>query len=878
MKLQRIRIEQLRQFRDPLEINHLAPGINLFTGPNESGKSTLVQAIRAAFFERFKSSTVDDLQPWGDTSAAPSIALDFLWQNQHWALNKRFLKQKRCDLSIDGELFNGEEAEEKLAELLGYRFSGRGTSKAEHWGIPGLLWIEQGSGQEIHAPVMHAADYLKSALGESLGEVASTNGETLINLVSQERAGLLTSTGRPTGVYASARQQYADHESVLAGLDCDIAAYQQQVDHLGELLQLQETDAAQPWLDYREQAVQAQVKLSEVQGWEQTQQRERQELQHCQDKQTLCRDQLTAFARQQADLSQRSQDKDLAIQAFNALDAQRPLIDARLSQAKSDYQAADQALHQARQHEHRHTLSHELNQLNQNLAELGSRLEKSIILQTELQEQRALLQDNRIDKNALEPLRDLHQELGNIDIAQRAIATRLQFNLLPGQQIRLDDEILDTTGERLLVVPTNLDMPGIGTLRIQPGGEDIADLARRRLTAQERLSACLSTLQVESIEQAELQAQQRQARLDIISRHELLLDSLAARGVDELINRQTLDKQRQQALKQQLAELPEPMADSSSLHIAESTLEQARTQLRATEHQLSSFEKNLSLAQQAVANTQAEWQKLQAAMQATARLEHEAALNKQLLELQSQAAGLQQSITSRQAQIDTARPEILRQDIQRYTHTAIALEKEARDRSLEIARLQSKLDTLGAHGLEEQRAEIALKFEQAKRRCNELQRHASALDLLLDLLKSKRQALTRRIQAPLQRHLDHYLQLLFPLSRLSVDENLSPEQLIRSANGRETHDEYLALSYGAREQMGLISRLAYADLLQAAGRPTLIILDDALVHSDPQRLSHMKRVLFDAAQRHQILLFTCHPDNWKDLGVMATTMHALRTG
>jgi hypothetical protein len=32
--------------------------------------------------------------------------------------------------------------------------------------------------------------------------------------------------------------------------------------------------------------------------------------------------------------------------------------------------------------------------------------------------------------------------------------------------------------------------------------------------------------------------------------------------------------------------------------------------------------------------------------------------------------------------------------------------------------------------------------------------------------------------------------------------------------------------------MGVISRLAYADLLKEAGRPTLIILDDALVHSD----------------------------------------------
>jgi uncharacterized protein YhaN len=75
--------------------------------------------------------------------------------------------------------------------------------------------------------------------------------------------------------------------------------------------------------------------------------------------------------------------------------------------------------------------------------------------------------------------------------------------------------------------------------------------------------------------------------------------------------------------------------------------------------------------------------------------------------------------------------------------------------------------------------------------------------------------------------------------------------------------------------MGLISRLAYADLLKESGRPTLIILDDALVHSDQQRLAQMKRILFDAGQRHQILLFSCHPENWRDLGVAARDMGSL---
>jgi uncharacterized protein YhaN len=46
-----------------------------------------------------------------------------------------------------------------------------------------------------------------------------------------------------------------------------------------------------------------------------------------------------------------------------------------------------------------------------------------------------------------------------------------------------------------------------------------------------------------------------------------------------------------------------------------------------------------------------------------------------------------------------------------------------------------------------------------------------------------------------------------------------------------------------------------------------IILDNALVHCDAERLEQVKRVLFDAGERYQVLLFSCHPERWSGLGV-----------
>lgn len=875
MKLRRLRIEQLRQFRQPLEVDELEPGINLFIGPNESGKSTLVRAIRAAFFERHRSSSVDDLQPWGDSSAAPSIRLEFDWQDERWLLTKSFLKQKRCDLEIAGQSLNGDEAEERLADLLGYQFPGRGASKAEHWGIPGLLWIEQGSGQDIHAAVTYAGDHLKSALGESLGEVASSAGDELINRVERDRAALLTGTGRPTGDYARINQQYDTHQIRLCELDASIATYRQQVDRLGELRQLQQEDTSKPWEIYRGQAKEADARLTEVESWVQEQQREKKDLHNCQDSQQLCRDQLHTFAKQQEELEQRAKAKQKAENTLSDLQTRQQQIETQLSQAQTAYQQARETLKLARQEEQRTGLARELARLVQELTDIDGNLSKARELHTQLLEQRGQLQANQIDVKHLKQLQKLNRELSDLSIAQQAVATRLQFELLPGQSLQLDNELLTDQGERLLLEPTDLHIAGIGKLRIQPGGEDIAELVRRQQTQQDSITALLGKLRVESLAQAEERAEQCRTLQEEIHRNELLLNNCAPDGVDELSSRRRLGEQRQQELQAHLAGLPESATTDVSVTTSEGQQETASEQLKATEQATTDFEKALSLADQALQNSNTEWQKLQDEIQSPTRQKHQSQLNAQLLELRAIKSGLETSIATRQQQIDDANPDVLRQDIERFTRTADALEKAAQERDRELTRLQASLETLGAQGLEEQRAELAQEFQFASRRRDELARRAAALSLLLESLRAKRHELTRRLQAPLQRHLNRYLQLLFPQASLSVDENLMPEQLVRTSNGSEERGDFTALSFGAREQMGLISRLAYADLLKEAGRPTLIILDDALVHSDQQRLTQMKRILFDAAQRHQILLFTCHPENWRDLGVAPRDMQSL---
>lgn len=879
MKIQGLRIEQLRQFRQPFTLTDLNPGLNVIHGPNESGKSTLVRAIRAAFFERHRSSSVDDLRPWGDSSAAPSVELEFVAQDQPWHLKKRFLQQKRCDLSVGGESWSGEEAEDKLADLLGFQFASRGASQDKHWGIPGLLWVEQGSGQNVHDAVAYAGDHLKSALNSLLGEVASTGGDDVIQQVQSQSAELLTGTGKPRGEYARLRDEQQSLEIELSALDERISQYQTLVDRLGELRQRhQQNEQERPWETARKNLQEAEQCFREIEQWQQAQQREQQALVDCQQNLRLLRQQQQQAEVASQKLESRAGHLKACREAEEALKNREARVTETQARAKQAYESARGQVRAAKEQERRARLDTELRQVRQQLDALEQTLVRARDYLAELKNARKQQQANLIDVAGLENLRGIHRRLEEERIRSRAIATRLHYQLDHGRSLSVDGEVVEGEGDRLLLAESTLLLPGLGQLTITPGGDDLSRVQRQLERLQEDYDGQLKALNVTALEQAEQRAAEHLQCQQTIERLEALLGSVAPRGVETLEAQQQELSGRLSQLQNEHQVLPPANVDTPPLAGAEAALEAAEQQLREADGQLQEHSKQQFASAQNLATAQAEWQQLKNELDDPERQATLKSLQQSVMETGEREARLKQSVSQRQSQIDEARPELIRQDMERFRASAEQLEKGHQKEALELTGLQSKLESQGAEGLEEQRDELAARLEHVRRRYQELHRRAEALDLLLGLLQDKRQALTRRLQAPLQKHLNHYLGVLFPKASLEVDDHLVPGQLTRTGQQGQERGALQELSFGAREQMGLISRFAYADLLQEAGRPTLIILDDTLVHSDKQRLEQMKRILFDAACRHQILLFTCHPENWRDLGVAPVDLEALKTG
>lgn len=876
MQLTRLHVEQLRQFRNAYVLDGLTPGLNIFSGPNEAGKSTLVRAIRAVFFERHRSTSVEDLRPWGDSAACPTVEIDFNFNGQSCQLTKSFFTKKRCNLRVGTQAMEGVDAEDYLANLFGFAFAGKGASKAEHWGIPGLLWVEQGSGQELD--VSHARDHLHTALGSQTqggvaNSLAATGGDELLARLQAQRSELLTQAGKPRAAYAEVGEQVEQLQQKLSGLELQINRYQQQVDELARLRQQHLVDAIEkPWDAMQTQLDAALTKKTELDTLKQRLDADNSTLAQLKQTKVLLLSQIAAFESQEKSARDREQESQRAQAQLESAESAAKLARQQAEKVQKRAQGAREALRLARQEALRDTLISQRKDATAAASRLQQNLERAEEEEAKLLKLRADAAAEQVTKKEVAKLLECDQAVREANIKLQAVATRVRFELLDGVQVEAvgsgKSQELTGQSELLLHSETILNLPGVGSLRISPGGEDLSELDRQHRDAVQTLVDTLQGLGVLDLAAAQQRLQDVNDLTAQIKLAEQLLRSLAPQGLAELQTERDAALVKMKQSQDALERLPAPPDEpAQALDTAELEQEAADAAEKANSDDAREADLAYATAKSRAEQAAVELATAKAHLSDPARADKQTQCHQDLASNQDEQRALQERIDGADAQLQQANPELVAQDILRLKLSLQRILEDHKKRHESILLLQNTLELAGAQGLEEQQQEVSGDLSRARKRQSELARRAAALDLLCEMLEAKRHATLQRLQAPLLQRLQHYLQLLFPGSRMELDEGLSPQTLIRNlASGQTEVGSVDALSFGAREQLRLISRFAYADLLAAAGKPTLLILDDALVHSDDERLAQMKRVIFDASQRHQVLLFTCHPNVWRDVG------------
>ncbi len=156
MRIKSVTIRNYRVHRD-LTVQ-LDDSRTLLGGPNECGKSTLVEAVHRALF--LKSKVTGDVQKsmvstW--FAGSPEVEIGFAAGNSDYVLAKRFSGNTGTTrlVQVGGETWHGDDAETRLASLLkvGAVGGGRGVGErvAQQWSH---LWVWQG--QSGSDPSEHA--------------------------------------------------------------------------------------------------------------------------------------------------------------------------------------------------------------------------------------------------------------------------------------------------------------------------------------------------------------------------------------------------------------------------------------------------------------------------------------------------------------------------------------------------------------------------------------------------------------------------------------------------------------------------------------------------------------------------------------------------
>jgi uncharacterized protein YhaN len=180
----------------------------------------------------------------------------------------------------------------------------------------------------------------------------------------------------------------------------------------------------------------------------------------------------------------------------------------------------------------------------------------------------------------------------------------------------------------------------------------------------------------------------------------------------------------------------------------------------------------------------------------------------------------------------------------------------------EQTEVQTRLKIHGEEGLHEKLHMSQTNLERIETKNQSLFRRAASAKCLFDTMHEERDKARRAYVAPLKERIEHLGRLVFDDS-FQVD--ISDELQIASRTVKGVTVPFDSLSGGTKEQLSLIFRLA-CSMIVAKDGGTPLILDDALGYTDPDRLRLMGAVLARAAKECQIVIFTCVPDRYRNVG------------
>lgn len=864
MKLHRLALTNYRGIADR-DIDFPDSGVVVLSGANEIGKSSMIEALDL-LLESKDRSTKKEVKQVKPTHAdvGSEVTAEMSTGPYRFVYRKRFHKKCETQLTMLAprrEQMTGDEAHERVCAMLAE------TMDSELWRA--LRVLQAASTTAVN---LSGCEALSRALDVAAGAAATLSGSEplLIERVDAEYARYFTATGRPTGEWAAAASRLREADDEVERWSAAVAEVEDRVRRHDALTdELAELSRQQLVIGHRHAAAQA----AAAQVAQHTEQ-----LREAQLLATAAAATSTASSAAHSERLRLRTDLGTRTATLNTLEAENREAADQQSAARQAAAAADAAAQEATTV--LATAQQRVDSLRRILTQLAERDEAD----------RLAARLTKID--AIQRERDrICAELSAIAVTE-AIAHRIEaaataVECIEGQLALLSGTIEITAAADIQLVapgnqhvplaagqiwsttasgPTDVGVPGVLTARFSPG-VTARDIQAQYTAAQQELSAALAAGSVTDLASARCADRRRRELQSSRDQSTATLNGLC--GDDQV------DQLRSQLSKLRAAQ----PAGADDVGTDSSTV---RTELAAAEaaHALTTTECERRRRAAAAASAELAETATRAAISRDKLVTRRAELDAVTDRLTQQRATVtddelaattdanlrarhsaDQRVAEISAQLDRAAPDAVATELADAAAAAEALRTRLDEISRALHEVNVELAVFGTEGRQGKLDAAEIRREHAAADHSRMRRRARAAELLRSVMVRHRDTTRRRYVEPFRTELQRLGRPVFgPSFEVEIDSDL--RICSRTLDGCTV--PYESLSGGAKEQLGILARLAGAALV-AKEDAVPVLIDDALGFTDPDRLAKMSAV-FDSIGAHgQVIVLTCTPARYDDI-------------
>lgn len=869
MKFIQLRIANYRKVSSR-EVDFGPTGMTVIQGRNGVGKTSLRESIGILFEyqDTSKHRAVTDIKPV-HRDTGPEIELQARSGVYEFTYFKRFLKRPETRLTVTAprpESLTGREAHERAEAIL------KETVDVNLWKALTIL-----QGTAIGQPDMAHQTSLSAVLDKAAGgRTADVREDGLYGRVRSEYLLYWTPQGAELRHIVESRNARVRASEEVERIQRSLAELDQAIQRTA-VLQRELTR-----LDRNEQEFVAKVALhssefDEIEKLESTLATARLKLDKAQALEEIAQQ---AFEERKKLVTAVA----VAAEAYRNADESSQKLTAAFNRSEQELKRTQAALDNAQEgKKHADTLAalrradHSYYSDMLHLRQFTDRKKRVDEARRKATDAEALLESNQVDEETLGAIDEANLEFVRAKAQLGMDAPGLRFCgladcsfSLDGMQVSLrkGDVHKHTVADTAHVV-----LPGVLDMEIAPGTSLEGLQSKVEESRASLADACADAGVADAEEARRAFEKRRQASLDVEAKQRVEEADLQDLTYDELDGRlRILQKGTPQYLQQRVAEpviCPDQesaktaqaqadsaqMAANEALDVARVAHDAART-LRETAH--TRHREAGILSESAAASLHAAEDTLVIARERG----KDSGLQSDLKTASDSVSSETVAVSSADSALQAGNPDVVRTLLETATGSLETARKSQKVTGEELVGIEALLRLQGEQGLQEELDMALVQLERSSYACQSMLARANAAKLLFDCMTDERDKARRSYVAPLKDRIEQLGGLVFDET---IQVNISDELQIASLTRDGVTVPFDSLSGGEKEQLSLIHRLVCSmAVAEDGGAP--FILDDALGYTDPERLPLVNAVLSKAAKDCQIIVLTCTPDRYSNLG------------